>query len=528
MRSTDDFIGSSDNSNQSRDGGGRQRRSSSQALAKHQVETTFKVMNAVRQIVFPKFGPNTCILATRLAVAALKRYSIQSIPLPVMCLINNPSWTPLAQELGRDPSQREKSMATSRFRKLLAGRLLSCRETAQPLNVSPDSIRRLVRAGHLEAIRIGKRSIRVLGDSIDRHIDTHGEASCLFCQGIQTADPGFDGGGQMVSIQHGPIEVTPYKSHRPRKRRNWGANCRSLDDPWFEWTSSAERQTVDLEFFRFPGSKTKLRSEIIKRLPSLNGREYREPFFGSGAIGLTLLADKADMTSIWINDKDIGVASFWTGVIRYPEDLIDRVHTFTPNVKAFVEIRDELLGIKAMPKQKSRIVDIAFKKLAIHQLSYSGLGTMSGGPLGGVGQTGKYKIDSRWSPQVICEKIRRFHNQFKAISVRYGGCTDLDFSALITDTNCDCVLYLDPPYFGKGKECYQHSFTLNDHERLAGLLRQTNHAWVLSYDDSTEIRQMYSWAAIDTIEATYSIAHPKNTKTGRKTNANKTELLIYP
>ena len=92
-------------------------------------------------------------------------------------------------------------MATSRSRKPLAGRLLSCREAAQRLNVSPDSIRRLVQAGQLEAIRIGKRSLRVLGDSIERYIETHSEANRLVCQGeatwsVQTAKPVSDGGGE--------------------------------------------------------------------------------------------------------------------------------------------------------------------------------------------------------------------------------------------------------------------------------------------------------------------------------------------
>lgn len=91
-------------------------------------------------------------------------------------------------------------MATSCSRKPLAGSLLSCREAAQRLNVSPDSIRRLVRAGHLEAIRIGKRSLRVLGDSIDHYVETHSEANRFDCLGkatwsIQTANSGTDGVG---------------------------------------------------------------------------------------------------------------------------------------------------------------------------------------------------------------------------------------------------------------------------------------------------------------------------------------------
>jgi excisionase family DNA binding protein len=83
----------------------------------------------------------------------------------------------------------------------MTGRLYSCREAAKVLDVSDDTIRRLIHSGKLEAIRIGRRCLRVLGDSIETYIDTHSETNRLVCQGettwsIQTAKPGSDGGGE--------------------------------------------------------------------------------------------------------------------------------------------------------------------------------------------------------------------------------------------------------------------------------------------------------------------------------------------
>ena len=68
------------------------------------------------------------------------------------------------------------------------------------------------------------------------------------------------------------------------------------------------------------------------------------------------------------------------------------------------DARTNCWTITAMPDDRGRIVDIGFKKLAIHQISYSGLGTMSGGPLGGAGQKSQYKIDCRWSPDASAGK----------------------------------------------------------------------------------------------------------------------------
>ncbi|KKL03797.1 hypothetical protein LCGC14_2622550, partial [marine sediment metagenome] len=68
------------------------------------------------------------------------------------------------------------------------------------------------------------------------------------------------------------------------------------------------------------------------------------------------------------------------------------------------------------------------------------------------------------------------------------------------------LVYLDPPYFEKGGQCYKHSFSEEDHVRLATALRDTHHQWVLSYDDCPEVRDLYSFARIQELPVNYSIA----------------------
>jgi DNA adenine methylase len=162
-------------------------------------------------------------------------------------------------------------------------------------------------------------------------------------------------------------------------------------------------------FFRYPGGKAKLRQEITARLLKHNGDspvQYREPFFGGGSIGIGLLPA---FGSVWINDKDVGIACLWTAVIRHREELKERVRNVVPAVGLFDELRAGLLDLSKMPRGGKEIVEVAWKKLAIHQVSYSGLGTMAGGPLGGRQQRSPYKIDSRWRAERICEKVDAFH-----------------------------------------------------------------------------------------------------------------------
>jgi DNA adenine methylase len=164
------------------------------------------------------------------------------------------------------------------------------------------------------------------------------------------------------------------------------------------------------------------------------------------------------------------------------------------------------------------------EKLAIHQLSYSGLGTKSGGPLGGEKQNSDYKIDCRWSTDSICRKIFAAHSIIARHEIRTGGCTCLPFDALI-HTPGEAFLYLDPPYFVKGDDLYQIKFSSDDHRRLAQSLLTTSHHWVLSYDDCPDIHNLYAWAHREPVIMKYSITATKD-ETGRRDSTTKVELLI--
>lgn len=256
---------------------------------------------------------------------------------------------------------------------------------------------------------------------------------------------------------------------------------------------------------RYPGGKTKVWHQIVEKLSKFNNTNYLEPFFGGGSIGLKLIANP--ITKIWINDKDVGIANLWTAIIRYPEELKKLIHSFVPSVEVFFKFKEELVS-----ELTGEIVEIGFKKLVIHQLSYSGLGTKSGGPLGGITQKSKYKIDCRWSVNHLCKNIDKCHNILKKVEIHENCCTNLDF-ALVNLSNS--LSYYDPPYYQKGNDLYQYGFSLEDHKRLCNFLKNKEN-WVLSYDECREIREMYSWAKISTLRVSYNI---KGIKT-------KTELLI--
>lgn len=273
-----------------------------------------------------------------------------------------------------------------------------------------------------------------------------------------------------------------------------------------------------MSFFRYPGGKSKIYKNILCRIKEFKYdiNEYREPFFGGGSVGLKLIRELG-IKKTWINDKDVGVSCLWTSVIKYPHLIIDHIKKYEPTVNDFFDIKKELIAIKKQPIDVENLVLIGFKKLVIHQISYSGLGVMSGGPLGGKLQKSQYKIDCRWSPDYICKKVLNINKMFENVNVYNNLCTNFDFETVLLDGS-ESFTYLDPPYFMNGNNLYNCGFSYEDHKRLSCILNSMKYPWLLSYDDCEEIRELYSWAKINYIDVKYTINSSKKT--------SKSELLI--
>ena len=274
-------------------------------------------------------------------------------------------------------------------------------------------------------------------------------------------------------------------------------------------------------FFRYPGGKRKLSKLILPKIKSAfendsNLVEYREPFFGGGSIGLEVL--NFNVKSFWFNDYDYGIHCLWHSVINYPDELKTLVLEFKPSVALFYKIKEELSNNNLSSLSEKDKILFGFYKLAIHQISYSGLGVKSGGPLGGKKQKSKYNISCRWSPQYISKKIDFYNKSFNINNIKNFTCSCFDFSNLIIDNNSNSFLYLDPPYFVKGNELYQFSFSTEDHLRLRNFLSQTKHKWLLSYDLCDEVINLYK--NISNIERVSGVNYSINT------SRKKFELLI--
>lgn len=270
---------------------------------------------------------------------------------------------------------------------------------------------------------------------------------------------------------------------------------------------------------RYPGAKGKLAKIVQRHMPDFaagpafsQGAEidYREPFFGSGAVGLRLMAHalSPENSCVRLNDLDQSMAALWTAIRDEPNELIALVKGFEPNLASFNQFRSEdgLTGVQG-----------AFQKLALHQMSFSGCGYM-GGPIGGTEGSQKNPIGCRWNAGGIMQSIRSIH----ALMAQFSRCliTAVPWQDVVADAGENCFMYLDPPYYDKGGVLYRHSMNDADHAELANELKGSKADWVLSYDDHPKIHELYSWAKIERISVVYSV----ETRVREKTH----ELVITP
>lgn len=244
---------------------------------------------------------------------------------------------------------------------------------------------------------------------------------------------------------------------------------------------------------RYPGAKRQLVTHI-QDLIQANVPPPRllvEPFCGGATAGLRLVGTDVAKHLV-LNDADPLVAAFWEVAAFDTDWLIDAVDAITPTVELWDEWRH---------KKPRSVRQRALKCLYLNRTTFSGILHGRAGPLGGRDQTGEYRIDCRFGKDGLISRIEGIGDladtgrlldvwnddwQLALRKVRH------HFSFF--DPN-EITVYLDPPYVEKAPQLYEWSLESSEHERLSKhLLSETSFHWVLSYDDSRLVREMYRGA----------------------------------
>ncbi len=232
---------------------------------------------------------------------------------------------------------------------------------------------------------------------------------------------------------------------------------------------------------RYPGGKSRAVAKIIPMIPK-DTSLLCSPFIGGGSIELACASMGIKVKGYDLFDPLI---DFWQCLLNSPARLADRVASYFPLERSrFYELQRGYMDLK-------NTLEKAAVFYVLNRSSFSGT-TLSGG---------MSPNHPRFTQSAI-DRLREF--SVEDISFDKG-----NFSQSIAD-NEDAFLYLDPPYLN-GQKLYgvrgdKHEGF--DHQSLKEILDKRDR-WILSYNDCSTIRELYSDYQILSAHWKYGISNGK-------------------
>ncbi len=270
---------------------------------------------------------------------------------------------------------------------------------------------------------------------------------------------------------------------------------------------------------RYPGGKQKdipFLSRVIEQFQKVHQiREFRDPFLGGGSV-LLYAVSNISAEIYWGNDAHPLLMDFWLQTQEDVDSLCKKV----------IELRDDYRGPQRKSPQWTKFRIKYIKKLnelpndQLHNAARffilnrsTSSGTTESGGLTPLAYCKRFTDSS-------IERLRALKGDLNQIKF-----TCQDYSELLHQSGENVFIYLDPPYLSAEKSrLYGKAGALHkgfNHELLAAELHNCNHYWLMTIDNSPDIRSLYSWAHIYPWEKAYSMTNIK----GRKSREGK-ELLI--
>jgi DNA adenine methylase len=248
----------------------------------------------------------------------------------------------------------------------------------------------------------------------------------------------------------------------------------------------------------YMGGKSRLAKRIVERIPSHTC--YVEPFCGGAWVYFTKKPSRVEI----LNDRDSELVKFWN-VVRHhlPEFL--RCLDFS------MVSRDQFNAENNLDPHVLTDVQRAVRYYRLQRMGFGGkttkrsFGTSSVRP-------------SSLNLQNVEEQLKETHKRMARTTIE-----NLDA--------CECILrydspksffYIDPPYWNA--DFYAVSFRGKDFERLRDTLASIQGKFLLSLNDTPEIREIFKGFNIESIETKYSLANGKNAASGR--GEDRKEVLI--
>ena len=236
---------------------------------------------------------------------------------------------------------------------------------------------------------------------------------------------------------------------------------------------------------RYPGGKACLYPLISRILKDnrLERQHYAEPFAGGCGLALALLYG-GHVSDIHINDVDVSIWSFWHSVLEHTDELVYRIRKTPVTISEWRAQRKIHLAMDVRDP-----VSLGFAAFYLNRTNRSGI-IKGAGVIGGLDQSGSYKLDCRFNREYLERRVRRVAKYRNRIHLfQHDALTFIgDVSEQLPEST---FFFIDPPYFGKGQGLYTNFYTPDDHGRLASKILEITNPWVVTYDSVPTILQLY-------------------------------------
>jgi DNA adenine methylase len=237
---------------------------------------------------------------------------------------------------------------------------------------------------------------------------------------------------------------------------------------------------------RYPGGKQRLAPFIAEVLNEngLDGGDYVEPFAGGAGVAIDLLLT-GKVSRIHLNDLSRPVYAFWRAILTKTDEFCRLIASASLTVAEWRRQKNLL----ARPNDCDQLT-LAFSFFYLNRCNRSGI--PSGGVIGGLKQTGTWKIGARFPRNELIRRIELIAAKRSSITVKNWD-AEVFLTTYVSKLPKKTLVYCDPPYFQKSDRLYLNHYEPADHAHLAKTIQQRIKAsWLVSYDAVPAVVEHYS------------------------------------
>lgn len=234
------------------------------------------------------------------------------------------------------------------------------------------------------------------------------------------------------------------------------------------------------------GGKRNLANRLVARIEAVDHEIYAEPFVGMG--GVFFRRRRVPKSEV-INDFSRDVATFFRILQRH-------YVPFTEMMRFQLTTRAEFERLAKTDPATLTDLERAARFLYLRRTAFGG--KVAGRNFGVSPERG-----GRFDITKLGPMLEDAHTRLAGVIIER-----LPFADFIERYDRPTTLfYVDPPYWGSEGDYGKELFKREDFEALATRLKALRGTFIMSINDVPEIRDLFSWASVEPIETSYTVAH---------------------